>query len=494
MSHADPAPSPLPRLRLSVSVTTIPATSLPATTSDAGFVRDARLRAGAAPHVILCGDGDHPCARRSFAAFAPALLLLVKNGVTIVRSARGDRTGSGNPFDLLDALLHGIVRTDGTTDGNPDTGRSVDVPLCAGMVAYEAGRYIEALPARAEDRLGLPDVFFLFPTAVRMLDRATGRVRNAALCWEDDEGPLPPLAAVDAGTTSTPATMIDGPLVRGFTRARYIEAVERVRRHIRDGDVYQVNLSQRFNAPLDGDPFALWLRMIARNPVPFSAWVDGGNYQLLSASMERFFRIERGDGAGDRIETRPIKGTRPRGRDDAETAQLAEELLRSEKDAAELAMIVDLERNDLGKVCQTGSVRVAAHGMIERYADVQHLVSIVEGRLRNGTRIGEVFDALFPGGSITGCPKIRAMEIIDTLEPETRHAYTGAIGYITTDGAADFNIAIRTAIATRGRIHYSVGGGIVCDSDPAAEYLETLHKGRTFFELAHIRTELDERT
>lgn len=490
MNAAAPIADTPPRLWLSIA-----AHGVSTTGSDLAFAMDSQARAAAAAHVILLSGGEHPCATTSFAALSPALVLQVKDGRTILRSARGELVLAGNPFDLLDALLRGITRSHDAPAGAADAMDPDRVPICAGSVAYEAGRYIEALPARAEDRLGLPDILFLFPTLVRIHVRATGVLREVALHWADAQGPLPPLASSIPGTTGGGGvTAAGGDIVRGFTRDEYLAAVGRVRAHIRDGDVYQVNLSQRFSVPLRDDPFALWLRMIARNPAPFSAWVEGETHQLLSMSMERFFRLERGGTEGDRIETRPIKGTRPRGRDAAETERLAEDLRRSTKDAAELAMIVDLERNDLGRICLTGSVRVAAHGRVERYADVLHLVSVVEGRPRAGTGIGEIFRALFPGGSITGCPKIRAMEIIDALEPETRHAYTGAIGSIAADGSADFNIAIRTAIASRGRLHFSVGGGIVHDSDPAAEYLETLHKGRTFFELAHINTELDERT
>ena len=529
MIPSNASPPPLPRLRLAVSNRTADSTlnadsnkSAAAITDDAAFARDARLRAGSAPHAILLSGGEHPCSQRSIAAIAPSLILEVKNGCCTLRSERGSIAFDMDPFELIDSLIGGL-----------DTVRDAAVPFMAGYVAYEAGRHIEHLPAAAEDRLGLPDILFLFPSTVLIFDRHTSQVTEQRLEWSDELGPLPPIdlakherrevgmpekavsvngipeeAGSEAGMPEEAGSEAGMPeeagsegvgleyrttasdkIRRGFSREEYIAAVERVRGFIYEGDVYQVNLSQRFGFPLREDPFAFWLRLFEANPAPFYAWIDAGSHQVLSASMERFFRID----GGRRIETRPIKGTRPRGRDEAEAARLAEELLGSAKDDAELSMIVDLERNDLGKICDIGSVRVAEHKRIERYANVMHLVSVVEGQLPPEEKLGDVFRALFPGGSITGCPKIRAMEIIDELEPETRHVYTGAIGYAATDGGADFSIAIRTAVVKDGLCHLSVGGGVVFDSDPLAEYFETLDKGSTFFRLSGIHRDLDQR-
>ena len=457
---------------------------------DASFAQLCRARAGTRPHAILLGGGSraegarHECSGASIGFLAPVLLLEAKARLCRLHSAREIAETEADPFELLDALLRPVQD-------------AAAVPIAAGYVAYEAGRLIEALPGRAEDRLALPDLLFLLPSTVLMHDRDSGTMREYRLQWEDADGPLAlidafaPPAATPPAATPPAAPVATG---RGFTRTEYEAAVGRVRGHILEGDVYQVNLSQRFRFPLPGDPFELWLRLFAANPAPFYAWVDAGDHQVLSASMERFFRIDgEGPAGGRHIETRPIKGTRRRGRDADEDKRLAAELLGSEKDDAELSMNVDLERNDLGRICETGSVRVAEHKRIEAYANVQHLVSVVSGRLKDGLPLADVFRALFPGGSVTGCPKIRAMEIIDALEPETRHVYTGAIGYVTSDGSADFNIAIRTAVVRSGLCHLSVGGGIVFDSDPREEYIETLHKGRTFFDLTGVSTDLDER-
>ena len=269
-----------------------------------------------------------------------------------------------------------------------------------------------------------------------------------------------------------------GPLASATNRAHYLQTVERIREYIRRGDVYQVNLSQRFSSPFEGDPFLLWGSLFRRNPAPFHAFVQAGDHQVVSTSMERFLKVS--DGA---VESRPIKGTRPRGTSEREDAAMRADLAAHPKDDAELSMIVDLVRNDLGRVCETGSVRVTDHKRLESYANVHHLVSVVEGRLRPGVTTGALLRAAFPAGSITGCPKIRAMQVIDELEPRARHVYTGAIGYVGLHGNSDLNVAIRTALIHRGACSFSVGGGIVYDSRADEEYEETLHKGKTFFDV-----------
>jgi para-aminobenzoate synthetase component 1 len=237
-------------------------------------------------------------------------------------------------------------------------------------------------------------------------------------------------------------------------------------------------MSQRFQMDFDGDTFSLFKTLYNNNPAPFFAYINAGNHQIVSTSPERFLLQ-----TGEKVETRPIKGTRPRGNTPVEDKRLGRELEQSKKDDAELSMIVDLLRNDIGKVCKAGSVRVAEHKRLEAYQNVFHLVSIVEGRLEEGRDAIDLLRATFPGGSITGCPKIRTMEIIDELEPNRRHIYTGSIGYISFHNTMDLSIAIRTATVYNGKIFFSVGGGIVFDSDPHDEFEETIHKGRTLMEV-----------
>jgi para-aminobenzoate synthetase component I len=243
--------------------------------------------------------------------------------------------------------------------------------------------------------------------------------------------------------------------------------------YIAAGDVFQVNLSQRFTARGEFDPLDVFLRLRNSSPAPFSAFLRWDDLAVVSASPEWFYQTR-----ADNIVTRPIKGTRPRGQSEEDDARLAAELAASPKDRAELTMIVDLERNDIGRVCQYGSVVVKDALQVESFAQVHHLVATVEGRLRPDVGPIDIIRAMFPGGSITGAPKIRAMEIIDELEPNRRGLYTGSIGYLSRGGSSGFNIAIRTILVEGDRASYQVGGGIVADSDPEAEYEETLAKGR----------------
>jgi para-aminobenzoate synthetase component 1 len=258
-----------------------------------------------------------------------------------------------------------------------------------------------------------------------------------------------------------------------FRRADYLRAVERAREYIAAGDIFQVNLSHRLEGEWGGAAWPLYERLRAASPVSYGAYLDLGATKVLSASPERFLRLN-----GERVETRPIKGTRPRGGTRDEDRDLGEGLLASEKDRAENLMIVDLLRNDIGKVSRVGSVRVPELFHLERHASVWHLVSTVTGELRAGLGAVDLLEACFPGGSVTGCPKIRAMEIIEELEPVRRGVYCGAIGYLSFTGDMDTNIAIRTLVLKDGRMHLQVGGAVTYDSDPEAEYAETLAKGR----------------
>ncbi|WP_243137277.1 aminodeoxychorismate synthase component I [Desulfofundulus thermobenzoicus] len=258
-----------------------------------------------------------------------------------------------------------------------------------------------------------------------------------------------------------------------FDEDGYCRAVQRAKDYIAAGDIYVINLSQRFSLPRLVEPWPLYRQLRAINPAPMAAYLNFGPFQVVCCSMERFLKV-----TGRRVETRPIKGTRPRGKDPASDARFREELWHSEKDRAELVMIVDMERNDLGRVCRTGSVQVPQLYRLEEYATVFHLVSTVVGELAPDKDVVDLLAAAFPGGSISGAPKIRAMEIIEELEPVRRGIYTGSIGYIGFNGNADLNIVIRTLIFKDGHIYFQAGGGITIDSDPCMEYMETLDKAR----------------
>ncbi len=408
--------------------------------------------------------------RHSLAAWDPFLLLEAKDNSCRVRIGSTTLNVQEDPLVLLDTLME---------ETRPSEAAEIP-PFCGGAVgylAYDLKNVIERLPQTARDDGNLPDLWLIWPRRILIHDRLQESLTHividygdrAAREWREMDLPKP-----SPPRRSTPRHV--GQLTSNFTREAYMQAVRRVREYIRAGDVYQVNLSQRYRFPFSGDGFGLWESLFRRNPAPFYAYLHCGGHQVLSTSMERFlFR------KGDFIETRPIKGTRKRGGSPAEDEALRAELLSSPKDDAELSMIVDLLRNDLGRVCLPRSVRVQEHKRLESYQNVHHLVSIVTGRLASGTTYGDIIRAAFPGGSITGCPKIRAMEIIDELETVVRHVYTGSIGYLGWHDNMDLNIAIRTAVIHGRTCSYSVGGGIVFDSDEADEYEETLHKGRTLF-------------
>jgi len=264
-------------------------------------------------------------------------------------------------------------------------------------------------------------------------------------------------------------------ILSNVSRADFIAAVERALRYIRSGDIYQVNLSQRLAAPCLMSGWEFFQRLTGVSPAPFAAFLDCGGFQIASSSPELFLRL-----SGPHIQTRPIKGTRPRAADPTRDAQLTYELQTSPKEMAELVMITDLLRNDLGKVSEYGSVQVPELVRLERYAQVQHLVSSVEGRLRSDVTHFAAFASCFPGGSISGAPKIRALEIIEELEPVTRGPYTGALGYLGFNRESQLSILIRAAICREGMAYFHVGAGIVADSVPAAEYEETLAKAGGF--------------
>jgi para-aminobenzoate synthetase component 1 len=274
-------------------------------------------------------------------------------------------------------------------------------------------------------------------------------------------------------------------LKSNISHEEYIKAVAAAREYICAGDIFQVNLSQRFEADLNIPPYELYQRLRRINPAPFASYLNFDDVSVVSASPERFLKIR-----GDWVETRPIKGTRPRGKSGAEDKALAQELLSSAKDRAENVMIVDLERNDLGRVSRYGTVKVTELAILETYPTVFHLTSTVVGRLSPGKSRIDLLKATFPGGSITGAPKVRAMEIIDELEPTRRSVYTGSIGYLSFDGGMDLNIVIRTFVIKGSKAYFQVGGGIVYDSEPEAEYQETLDKARALIQALQLSSKV----
>ncbi len=424
--------------------------------------------------------------RFSFVGCDPYLVLRTHGLEAELVGTGSSRTISGHPLSLLQGLL----------DRNSLPGHAYPVPFVGGAVGYlgyDLGRHVERLPSRAVDDLRLPELQLCFYDTAVAFDHGKDRVylisnglpepagqarRDRARKRLDSLHALLTRDAPEPDVGAIPSVELTG----NFTREAYLKAIARAQRHIVAGDVYQVNLSHRLQGPWAGTPWAFYERLRRLNPAPFSAYQDFGDFAVASSSPERFLRL-----TGDLVETRPIKGTRPRGATLREDELLAAALQASEKDRAEHIMIVDLERNDLGRVARTGSVAVEELMAVESYATVHHLTSTVSARLRSDRTVSDLLRATFPGGSITGAPKIRAMELIDELEPTRRGVYTGAIGYFSASGDLDLNIAIRTAVLKDGAACLQVGGGIVHDSDPEAEYQETFDKGRAMLEALGAR-------
>ena len=384
------------------------------------------------------------------------------------------REWSGDPFTALRELQN-EYRPE-ILEETPPGGRFQSGLV--GYFGYETGYAIEALPDTGEDDLQLPDLAFMVVDEVLCHDHSTGETTLSIIDRGDVDSVLQDWKTRLATFEASPGTggMASGaPDVRAhFTKEEYCAAVQKCRDHIFAGDVFEVCLTHRLEMDLPGNPWDLYSILRKINPAPFAAWLQFPGFQVVSASPERFLRLNH-----DRIaESRPIKGTRPRGADPTEDKQLRDELENSRKDRAENVMIVDLVRNDLGRVAEIGSVEVPELQTIEEYATVFQMVSTVRARLREDRDSFDLVRACFPGGSMTGAPKIEAMKIIDAIEPVKRGIYSGAIGYFDHSGVMDLSIVIRTIVCQDGRATFGVGGAVVADSDPDDEYQETLDKAK----------------
>ncbi|AXO14868.1 aminodeoxychorismate synthase component I [Thalassospira indica] len=432
-------------------------------------------------HFLDSGDRD----RFSYIVVSPLHKLTAKNGQAVLDGFEIP----GNPFDVLGDLL-ARYQIEAKLGLPPFQGGAV------GYFGYELAHQTELLPTAPDDWLSMPDMAVGIYDLVIAFDQIDRRMWLISTGIPETEGSKRGQRANDRMALirkylRLARPLIDTPAVphvpnstwqSNFDRASYEAAVQRVIDYIFAGDIFQANLSQSFRAEYASDAipkrFDLYRRLRDISSAPFGAFLNFGDAAVLSNSPERFLRVR-----NRQIETKPIKGTRPRGETPLSDAELAQELMLSPKDRAENVMIVDLLRNDLSKVSNPHSVRTPVICALESYANVHHLVSTVTGELREGKTAVDALRACFPGGSITGAPKIRAMEIITELEKTTRGAYCGAIGYIGFDGAMDTNIAIRTLSVNGGKMAFNVGGGIVADSDPAGEYEETLVKAAKMFEL-----------
>ncbi|MCL5961136.1 MAG: aminodeoxychorismate synthase component I [Chloroflexi bacterium] len=441
-------------------------------------------RFAADPHSIFLDSaaGTGRLGRYSFIVVDPPVTLRSKADLIQICRDGTIESHHGDPFEALRQLLQEFAVE--PVPGLPFLGGAV------GYFAYDLNHFVEVVPGKAEDDLLLPEMYVGLYDVALAFDHQSGKTYLVSTGYpetRETERQLRTLQRMDwlrsrlsedcRSNVAHREVFALGHFLSDpeatFTQDGYEWAVDRVKEYIARGDVYQVNLSQRFSVPLSVSPWELYHRLRRVNPAPFSAYLNFEDIVVASSSPERFLRL-----ADGLIETRPIKGTRPRGETPGLDRALAQELRSSPKDRAENVMIVDLLRNDLGRVAEIGSVSVPELVLLEEFATVFHLVSTVTGRLRPDCDNIDLLKACWPGGSITGAPKIRAMEIIDELEPTRRGIYCGSIGYLSFSGSMDTSIVIRTIVIKDGVAHFQVGGGVVIDSDPSAEYRETLDKAQ----------------
>ncbi|MAJ59951.1 MAG: aminodeoxychorismate synthase, component I [bacterium TMED88] len=467
----------------------------------------ARLRGEPYPWWLDSSLSDDPQGRFSFAgASPPTVVRWVRDRLEIetARSSFGDLAAGvqsveiSDPFEALRAVLPRME--------DFEASEIPELPFLGGAVGYlgyELGAATESCLRVSQGPTAFADAMILFVDRFVAIDHA--RQRGYLLAWgfgddssramQDAQASLDQmtrrwLSELDQEASSEPedgsvhremrrrleilAAQVPDAAQFSLARPEYGDAVEEIVGEIEKGNVYETNLTQKISIPFEGDPFRLYRSLRASNPAPFAAFFELPEGVIVSSSPERFLRLE----ADGQVESRPIKGTRRRGRNDREDADLAGELTRSEKDRAENVMIVDLVRNDLGRVCEVGSVRVEDLMAIERYAGVFQMVSSVEGRLRSDCDATDLLRASFPPGSMTGAPKIAAMQLIDQLEPVRRGVYSGALGYFDVRGGLDLSVVIRTILVEGGRAHFHVGGAIVADSTAPGEHAESLDKAR----------------
>lgn len=402
----------------------------------------------------------------------PFMTFSTTAGETTVEDASGRMLSPADPFQLLkDALARYPAD-------------ACEGPFCGGALgyfAYDLGRRIERLPTLATDAEHMPEMrvgLYDWAVIVDHKARTTRLVSHGKHPGTHKAWPALCALFTETAVTAEQGFEVSSTVTSNMDHAQYERAFNRIQRYITEGDCYQVNLAQRFSAKARGDAWTAYRQLRRISPAPFMAYMNFGDLQVLSASPERFLQV-----VGQHVETRPIKGTRPRAGDSQRDDANARDLQSSLKDRAENLMIVDLLRNDISKSCQTGSVRADRLFALESFANVHHLVSTVTGKLNPGMTAVDLLRGCFPGGSITGAPKLRAMEIIEELEPNRRGIYCGAIGYIGFDGNMDTNIAIRTAVYSDGEFRFWAGGGIVADSEMEKEYRETWDKASSMLDL-----------
>ncbi len=363
-----------------------------------------------------------------------------------------------------------------------------------GYISYEAGHAFEKLPKRKRNELGLPDAYFMQVDRVIVYDHHKSILKYIiATEYNNDSDYYQFIDEIDNVWDKIDSIISSNPIKKNsithdkpssnniksnLSSNEYVNMVKKAKRYIYEGDIYQANIAQRFDTEFRGDQLELYLELRMLNPAPFSGFLRFLDFSIISSSPERLIKVQ-----GDKLETRPIAGTRPRGLNIEKDTALTQDLFLNEKERAEHLMLVDLERSDMGRVCEEGSVVVTELMILEQYSHVSHIVSNIIGKLKPNISVHDLLKALFPGGTITGCPKIRCMEIINELEPLDRGPYSGSFGYIGFSRQLDLNILIRTILVKDGKAYFHVGAGIVADSDPDNEYAETLSKAAAMIEV-----------
>lgn len=448
---------------------------------DGDFSQAYRRIFGEQPYSMLLDSAGGPrnLVCKSIAAGDPAMTIIIKNGIAEISGFERKSYIVSEPLKLLRDYYNDAVQKLAGTQG---AGLGF-----FGAIAYDSAKYLENLHDTCEDDLQTPDMIFFLPRSVMTLDHRSMELTVTRLAPEGmvrhELSEIVRAIQDISDDYCAPFTFCEPqPTV---SREEFEVQVQRIIDYIHAGDVFQVNYSQRFSGDFKGNPWSLYQQMRQINPSPFCGFFNAGRLQLLCGSPERLVSVK-----GNVLQTRPIGGTCRRGSKPSEDKALAAKLLADPKERAEHVMLVDLERNDLGKSSELGSIVVDEFMAIERYSHVNHIVSNITGTIAAGLDIFDVLAGMFPGGTITGCPKVRCMEIIDECERFSRGFYTGSLGYIGFDGVADFNIIIRSIVIDRGRAHIQVGAGIVGDSKPAREFDETIEKAQAMFKALSMAGEV----
>ena len=433
-------------------------------------------------YLLESVEGGENLARYSFIGLEPFLTYRCKNGAGEIKDSNGSKQVSGEPLKILQGIMEQFIAP--KLEGLPRFyGGAV------GYFGYDLVRYVEQLPECTKDDLDLPDCHFILSRLVLIFDHVKHKVKIVVNTQPGmDPGPayhnavsrinvIKKIISEPAAVGAPSRPSAQSGFASNMTKEEYMNKVAIAKEYIKAGDIFQVVLSQRLKMPLSGEPFEIYRNLRTVNPAPYLYYLNFDGTVIIGSSPEMLIRVE--DGV---IQTCPIAGTRPRGRSRAEDAALEKELLADEKEKAEHVMLVDLGRNDLGRVCDYDSIRVNGFMQIEHYSHVMHIVSNVSGRLRPGCTNFDALRACFPAGTVSGAPKVRAMEIIEELEPTRRGVYAGAIGYFGFTGNMDTCITIRTILVHDGMTYVQAGAGIVADSDPGREYDETINKARALLQ------------